>query len=114
VACAEVFTGRPCSSQEIAWKSIPEIQHRAFELDNRRHSLVTIVIDGLDECDKRDDVGKLVELLRSITNIFSLRLFITSCPEDYIVQAFELHAMGNTGFCKTLMLWKYRGGIRTW
>jgi hypothetical protein len=57
---------------------------------------VTIIIDGLDEYGKRDDVGKLVELLCGITNTFSFRLFLTSCPEDYIVQAFELHAMGDT------------------
>jgi RecA/RadA recombinase len=67
-----------------------------FELGNEPQSLKTIIIDGLDECNRPDDVVKLVELLCGATNRFSFRLFLTSRPEGYIEQAFELHEMGNT------------------
>lgn len=48
-------------------------------------SVIVIVLDALDECDRRDDVEKIFSLLVDNIHLFPfLRVFVTSRCEDYI------------------------------
>ncbi|KAI2863432.1 hypothetical protein CBS63078_2983 [Aspergillus niger] len=64
----------------------------ALNDDLPQHSVLVLVIDALDECDKIEDVQQLISLLPRIqdSKAVRLRVFITSRPEFVI----------NTGFRK--------------
>jgi hypothetical protein len=78
----------------------PTIPHRRFELQFRKligdHVLpiirsvspMIIVIDGLDECGRRDHVKQLTQLLVDALPQLPFRLLFTSRPEAYLKEIF--------------------------
>ncbi|EHA26671.1 hypothetical protein ASPNIDRAFT_205842 [Aspergillus niger ATCC 1015] len=63
----------------------------ALNDDLSQHSVLVLVIDALDECDKIEDVQQLISLLPRIqeSKAIRLRVFITSRPEFIIKTGFR-------------------------
>ncbi|GKZ22145.1 hypothetical protein AbraIFM66951_006996 [Aspergillus brasiliensis] len=63
----------------------------ALNDDSSQHSVLVLVIDALDECDKNEDVQQLISLLPRVqeSKAVRLRVFITSRPEFVITTGFK-------------------------
>jgi hypothetical protein len=62
-----------------------------IQTDPQKSSIIVIVVDALDECDREEDIRIIIYTLSQVMPIPSIRLrfFITSRPELFIRLGFE-------------------------